>query len=309
MTAGTVPATLLLQTETVAVARTIRENSSDSMVKAVMRDRDQKLFSGTGTNKAYLFDEFTENLAITLSDFNPVFAPFFGVVPQPADEYLPTANAKVYTVLFKTTEGVAKDWVKDAGGTDQDGRRAFLVLMFRCKPVTIQSLAITKAHIRGVTINGKKSPETPIKMLVSYGKTLRAADGYSDFQMASDIIGALGTDYSLLVTTLNTTHRDNPGTLTSTYVKEAVLEFYEDNHKNFSSGAGKAEDSAAAAEATAAPLTKGGGKGKGGDIVTKVVRVETKVRRRIPQTALPVAKVSTGSGTVQRLSNCARSVV
>ena len=58
MTAGTVPATLLLQTETAAVTRAIRENTSDSMVKAVMRDRDQKLFSGTGPNKAYLFDEF-----------------------------------------------------------------------------------------------------------------------------------------------------------------------------------------------------------------------------------------------------------
>ena len=262
LTAGTVPPTRLLEGETAAAIRTIRDNSSDSLVKAVMRDRDQKLFSGMGTNKALLFDEYAENLLISLSDFNPVYAPFFGVTPAVETEYSQTANAKVYIVLFKTTEGVAKDWVKDAGGAAQDGRRSFLVLMYRCKPVSIQSLSLTKSLIRGVTINGKKSPETAIKNLVSYGKTLRAADSYSDFQIASDIIGALGTDYTLLVTTLNTTNRDTPGVLTSAYVKEAVLEFYEDNHKNFTSQAPKTEDSAAAA---AAALTKGGGNPKGGN--------------------------------------------
>ena len=225
MTAGTVPESRLIEGETAAASKAIRETSSDSMVKAVMRDRDQKLFAGTGNNKAYLFDEFAENLAITLSDFNPVYAPFFDFTPNPAVQYSPTANAKVYIVLFKTTEGVAKDWVKDAGAEGQDGRRSFLVLMFRCKPVTIQSLAITKANIRGISINGKKSPETSIKMLISYGRNLRAADSYSDFQIASDIMGALGTDYSLLVTTLNTANRDKPGVLTTAYVKEAVLEF------------------------------------------------------------------------------------
>ena len=265
MTAGTVPESRLIEGETAAASKAIRETSSDSMVKAVMRDRDQKLFAGTGNNKAYLFDEFAENLAITLSDFNPVYAPFFDFTPNPAVQYSPTANAKVYIVLFKTTEGVAKDWVKDAGAEGQDGRRSFLVLMFRCKPVTIQSLAITKSNIRGITINGKKSPETSIKMLISYGRNLRAADSYSDFQIASDIMGALGTDYSLLVTTLNTANRDKPGVLTTAYVKEAVLEFYEDNYKSFSSAAAKADDSAAAAQASAAALTKGGVKGKGGD--------------------------------------------
>ena len=126
MTAGTIPESLRIEGETAAASKSIRENSSDSMVKAVMRDRDQKLFSGTGSNKAYLFDEYAENLAITLSDFNPVYAPFFDVTPHPDVQYSPTANAKVYIVMFKTTEGVAKDWVKDSGAAGQDGRRSFI---------------------------------------------------------------------------------------------------------------------------------------------------------------------------------------
>ena len=167
-TAATVPDTNLVP-DTAAALRTFKENTADSLVKAVMRDPDRKLFSGSGANKAYLFDEYLENLIITLNDANLAYGEMLKQTYDAAIVYSPTVNSKLYTVLYKTTEGSAKDWIKDGGNNNgqQDGRKAFLVLLYKCKPVNLQSLSSTKTLIKGISINGKKSPEVLIKMLIS----------------------------------------------------------------------------------------------------------------------------------------------
>ena len=186
---------------TAAATKELTALSTSEAVKDVLRSLGGK-YSGAGRATSQAFLLFTTTLLFTLGEVHSAFEELININRSaPELGFSEIANIKLFKILFQVCEDEAQGVVSQFLET-LDGRRALLALAKKFRPTSIVQRAVLKRTIANMGIDCSKSPTAKINELLQMFEVMNGLTivGYSEEERVTDLLGALTSDFSELLT-------------------------------------------------------------------------------------------------------------